>query len=100
MHQIKSFRSNPRDLSYATSCRFAAPNLLIKEFFHIKRLFVFEHKIDGAAQFMGKDAHGLAFVVFVGELAHIIFGLVRVSEQYNRGLFNGPFQVMVADLFV
>ena len=82
LHAInKESQIPPYDLSYAFSYRFAAPKLSIEELFHVKRLFVFEHKIDRPAQFVGKDAQRFAFVVFAGELWHVIFGLGRVSEH-------------------
>jgi hypothetical protein len=75
MHQKKSFRSNPDDLSYAISCRFTAPKLSVEEFFHIKRLFAFEHKVDRTAKFMGKNLQRLALVVLMRKLGHIVFRL-------------------------
>ena len=46
---------------------------------------------------MGKD--GFTFV-FLGESGHIGFGLGTVSEHDQRSLFDGPFKMVVADLFV
>ena len=65
---------HPCDLSYATSWHLPAPNLLSKELLHIERLFVFKHKVYGAAQFVGEDPQGFALVVFSFVFCHVIFG--------------------------
>ena len=49
---------------------------------------------------MGKDAQGLALVVFVFQLAHIILGLAGISEHQDGGLFDGPFKMVVADFLI
>ena len=67
---------HPYDLSYATSWHLAAPNLLSKESFHIERLIVFKHKVNGAAQLMGEDSQGFALVVFSGIFGHEVFSLL------------------------
>ncbi len=73
---------------------------MIEESFHVERLFVFEHEIDGPAKLVGKDAQRLALVVFVGQLGDVILGLMRIPEHEDRGLLDGPFEMMVADLFI
>jgi hypothetical protein len=38
---------------------------MTEKLLHIESLFVFEHKVNGATQFVGIDTEGLAFIVSV-----------------------------------
>jgi len=79
MQYIKRFRSAHMISVMQPADIFQAPSLLCKESFHIESLFVFEHKIDGAAQFMTQDAQGFALVVFSLKFGHIGFGRAGMS---------------------
>jgi len=47
---------------------------LSEECFHVEWLLSFEHKVDGAAEFVGEDGECFSFAVFVDQPIMILLG--------------------------
>ena len=67
--------------------------------FHIKRLFVFEHEVNGPTELVGENSQGLTIVMFVTQPLHIFFGLFGFAQADHGRCLDGPFEMGVADLF-
>ena len=72
----------------------------VEELVHIKLVPSFKHKIDGSAEFSGKDRQGFALAV----LAHqpvVMFLAPVIALQEETGAFReGPFQMHISDFGV